>query len=121
MKIGFILICAAILFAPFMNQSTPRRLLLFGKGNQDFSTQLQWIAKDSAGITERELVIEQHDFKTAEALKFNIPSTKFTVLLIGKDGSEKYRANRPIEIKRLFALIDSMPMRKAEMKNKVDN
>lgn len=38
----------------------------------------------------------------------------FTVILIGKDGEEKLRDNRPIAADDLFALIDSMPMRLRE-------
>ena len=36
-------------------------------------------------------------------------------MLIGKDGGVKLRQEEPISVADLFALIDSMPMRKQEM------
>ena len=39
------------------------------------------------------------------------------VILIGKDGGIKLQEPFVIEPQRIFDLIDSMPMRKAEMKN----
>ena len=42
----------------------------------------------------------------------------FEVLLIGLDGTIKLRKTSAIPVQELFDLIDSMPMRKAEMRNK---
>ena len=39
-----------------------------------------------------------------------------TFILIGKDGGEKDRQMKKLELKKFFALIDTMPMRKAEMR-----
>lgn len=46
---------------------------------------------------------------------FDISPSDFVVLLIGKDGDEKYRSDEFISSKKLFNEIDSMPMRKIEM------
>jgi hypothetical protein len=40
---------------------------------------------------------------------------EFQVVLIGKDGGVKLRQEEPISLADLFALIDSMPMRRQEM------
>lgn len=40
----------------------------------------------------------------------------FSVLLVGKDGGVKLRSARPVRAADLFALIDTMPMRRQEMK-----
>jgi hypothetical protein len=40
----------------------------------------------------------------------------FTALLIGKDGTVKWREQRPAVPDELFALVDTMPMRRQEMK-----
>lgn len=37
-------------------------------------------------------------------------------LLLGKDGGEKARQSPQLDLAKLFALIDTMPMRRAEMK-----
>lgn len=42
----------------------------------------------------------------------------FTVILVGKDGGEKFRAERVVEPDELFALIDTMPMRRREMRER---
>jgi hypothetical protein len=42
---------------------------------------------------------------------------EFRVVLIGKDGGVKLRQEEPISVADLFALIDSMPMRKQEMRH----
>jgi hypothetical protein len=40
---------------------------------------------------------------------------RFAVLLVGKDGGVKLRSSRPVSAEDLFALIDTMPMRRREM------
>jgi hypothetical protein len=39
----------------------------------------------------------------------------FLVVLIGKDGKEKLRSGVPMPPQELFAIVDAMPMRRAEM------
>ena len=50
--------------------------------------------------------------------KFSIKSGTFTVLLIGKDGGVKLRKEGEVELGEIFSLIDSMPMRQREMREK---
>jgi hypothetical protein len=40
----------------------------------------------------------------------------FAVLLVGKDGGVKLSSERPVLTENLSALIDTMPMRRREMK-----
>ena len=47
--------------------------------------------------------------------RFDVPAGQFAVILIGKDGGEKYRLYEAPELDRIFALIDGMPMRQQEM------
>ena len=42
----------------------------------------------------------------------------FVFILIGKDGTVKRRTKQPVLCDELFSLIDSMPMRKEEMRRK---
>jgi len=46
---------------------------------------------------------------------FQVPAEEFCVVLVGKDGGVKLREVAPVEATRLFALIDSMPMRQYEI------
>jgi hypothetical protein len=43
-------------------------------------------------------------------------NASFTAVLVGKDGSVKWRESRPAEPAELFRLIDTMPMRRQEMR-----
>ena len=49
---------------------------------------------------------------------FDIDVEQSTILLIGKDGGVKLRESMPVEPTQIFALIDTMPMRRNEMKVK---
>ncbi len=48
--------------------------------------------------------------------RYTVGPSDFVVLLIGKDGGVKLRLTRPPEATELFELIDSMPMRRQEMR-----
>ena len=50
--------------------------------------------------------------------KFSIKSGTFTVLLIGKDGGVKLRRETRVKLEEIFSLIDAMPMRQREMREK---
>ncbi len=50
--------------------------------------------------------------------KFNIEAGTFAVLLIGKDGGVKMKKTTAVDPQLIFDLIDSMPMRQAEMRRK---
>jgi len=50
--------------------------------------------------------------------KFSIKPGTFTVLLIGKDGGVKLRREGRVELAEIFSLIDTMPMRQREMREK---
>ena len=42
----------------------------------------------------------------------------FSVILIGKDGGVKLRSAEPVSAEAIFGLIDGMPMRQREMRNR---
>ncbi len=50
--------------------------------------------------------------------QLSVPPGQFMVILIGKDGGEKIRQDRNVELKEIFKIIDVMPMRRQEMKKK---
>jgi hypothetical protein len=49
---------------------------------------------------------------------FGVKPGAFSVLVIGKDGTEKLQADRPVPAEDIFSLIDSMPMRRREAERK---
>lgn len=49
---------------------------------------------------------------------FSAKPGEFIVVLIGKDGGEKLRRGTDVDIGEILALIDSMPMRQREMRER---
>lgn len=108
-----------------------RIILIFASSEeeQDFQEQWQDLQKETAGLEERDLVVytifedqSPHNL-TAASIKqlqkrYHSDQSPFKVLLIGKDGGVKAQQNSPIPGADFFALIDGMPMRRAEMRRK---
>lgn len=109
-----------------------RVLLLFAPQEQDAALQKQLaiLTQKPAEVTDRDLIFYKFflnngvtpDAKTisaAETLAFrknySIEKDGFTLILVGKDGTEKLRKREPVSLRALFDLIDSMPMRKQEI------
>lgn len=63
---------------------------------------------------------ENLDVQSAAALrkKFDIPPGRFTAILVGKDGGVKLKQHTGVKLNDIFALIDAMPMRQEEMRQK---
>ncbi len=63
---------------------------------------------------------EAIDSETACLLreKFDVLRDEFTVILIGKDGRIKLDRKEQTQLDDIFALIDSMPMRQQEMRQR---
>ena len=50
--------------------------------------------------------------------RFDVHQRQFTVILVGKDGGVKLNRQDKIDLQDIFALIDAMPMRQEEMRQK---
>ena len=84
-------------------------------------------------ISERDLVVftifetgpsyrdaTRIDPQTAAAIRtrFAAPPGQFTCILVGKDGGIKLRQDSQVKLEQIFDLIDAMPMRKEEIRQK---
>jgi len=115
-----------------------RLLFIFAPQDDDlFFRALQSEISDQKGdVSERDLVVfkiletgpsylenTQIDSRTAAAIRnrFAAPLGRFTCILVGKDGGVKLRQNVQTPLKDIFALIDAMPMRREEMRQKKSN
>jgi hypothetical protein len=60
------------------------------------------------------------DHQSAASLRnrFSVNPGQFLVVLIGKDGGEKLRRGGEVDITEIFSLIDSMPMRQREIRER---
>jgi hypothetical protein len=58
--------------------------------------------------------------KEADSIRdhFAVPSNSFSLILVGKDGGIKLKRSDQVDLKEVFGLIDSMPMRQREMRQK---
>lgn len=50
--------------------------------------------------------------------RFSVTEGMLTAILVGKDGGRKLRQTGRLDLEEIFDLIDSMPMRQREMRNK---
>lgn len=112
-----------------------RIVLLFAPGpsNLLFRDQVHEFKGYEDGFADRDL-ITFHLFSGTESFQgnrkinknlrdqfyrfYNVEKGDFIVLLIGKDGTEKLRQSKPLATDSLFSVIDAMPMRQREMRNK---
>lgn len=106
-----------------------RILLLLDTKNDLYTRNLQLSKFDGRynEITERDLVLLVYngmevldkDGKTTNINPENVTYGDFQgILLIGKDGDVKLRKKYIVEANEIFDLIDQMPMRRSEMKNR---
>ncbi|MGD2185069.1 MAG: DUF4174 domain-containing protein [Desulfobacterales bacterium] len=112
-----------------------RLLFLFAPhGSHPIFTKLQSeIYAQKAEVKDRDLVIfevlgqgpsrmntTQLNRGVADAIRnrFDAPQKTFTLILVGKDGGIKMKRHDGANIKEVFELIDSMPMRQNEMQRK---
>ena len=75
-------------------------------------------AKASAEFLERDLILISEIAEGPLHQKFGVPSHQFKVLLIGKDGHIAANWSTPITSAKLFSIIDVMPMRRDEIRQK---
>jgi Domain of unknown function (DUF4174) len=102
-------------------QSNYRRILIFAPDSSNISlkTQNQIFKKSDSGCVERNIIVENHIFKSKSHKifdKYQISTQDFTIILIGKDGFVKLRSKEIVSAERIYALVDAMPMRKDELR-----
>ncbi len=118
-----------------MDDGKHRILLVFAPDSQNefLQEQNKMLRQAHPGLTERDMLVVQviennvelnpplkKTVPSAEALRqeFKVASDQFTVVLVGKDGGEKYRAKHAQAPAVLFQIVDSMPMRQNEAHQK---
>jgi hypothetical protein len=112
------------------------RLILIFSTHEDelLSNSLQTeLVNQKVEVSERHLVVfrifetgpsfmdsTQIDFRTSEAIRqqLDVVPEEITCILVGKDGGVKLRRPFPVKLNDIFTLIDSMPMRQEEMRQK---
>ena len=97
--------------------SDKRKLLLFGDPqNAMVQQQAALLNKEAAGLRERDMQVVQATGKKALYQKYKVAAADpFVLVLVGKDGGEKFRTQKPVPAEELFGIVDAMPMRQQEM------
>ncbi|NJN35005.1 MAG: DUF4174 domain-containing protein [Saprospiraceae bacterium] len=105
-------------------QNNPfRRIYLFAPSAEDTALvkQQQLLAAATERVNERDLrsrVFVAAAENNRMFKKFKVDPKKYTFLLIGKDGREKFRATQVVTPQLLFTIVDAMPMRQEEMRRR---
>ncbi len=120
-RFSFFTVCFLCCFLANAQKSNYRRVLLFVESEKDSQLleQQRLLKADEAGCKIRDIRVETFVFSKTNKFFLSdhaVYSPRFTFLLIGKDGSAKFRSTKVISKEQLFAIIDAMPMRKKEMK-----
>ena len=107
-------------------------LLTDDENNSTFKSQVAEFRKDLTGLNERKLIIYQvmpgeyktglnGDNKKKSARLYNEykkTDAGFEVILLGLDGGIKLQQNELLQLEKLYATIDVMPMRRREIEIK---
>jgi hypothetical protein len=111
-----------------------RPLLLFEPGSSespaDWSKLVSEVEAREEAIGERDMTVirlrgdsgsldgEELPSNVVVALRelFGVDHPEYEAVLLGKDGGVKLRGPKGVELEEIFRLIDSMPMRQAEMR-----
>ena len=99
---------------------TNRPVLLFAPSERDeaYGLQMETLAADKSGLAERHIVVlSDVSAPGGSQLREALEIDGFEIVLIGKDGGVKLRSKTPLDVEKLYAVIDSMPMRRREMRD----
>lgn len=121
---NYLILNLLLLFSLAKEQPANRRVLyIFGSGKHQLlvDNQVRLLRDMENGCRERDLDIIQVN-KLSDQQKYlkqyGVREAEFRVILIGKDGGVKLNSQQPVTVNQIFELIDSMPMRQHEMRQK---
>ncbi len=125
---------------PIANQKNPlspyqwkNRILIISGDSFEMKSCYQLYKKETESIRDRDMLLiyispssiqsfpSTPDIEAEKAKiihHFDIQPDKGETILIGKDGGIKLRKPIPVSTNEVFDLIDSMPMRRAEVRDK---
>jgi hypothetical protein len=96
------------------SQSRVLFLLAEKPGDPDYQIINSRFSVEQSKRTERDLIlVGEFGARSKWHRQFNVQQ-KFTAILVGKDGGEKWRRQGLFTPKELFSVIDQMPMRRLE-------
>ena len=98
-----------------------RPIVVFADSPQDprFIEQMKFISEELVELAERDVVVlTDTDPSARSALREQLHPRGFMLVLIGKDGMIKLRKPVPWDVRELTRVIDKMPMRQQEIRDR---
>jgi hypothetical protein len=105
-----------------------RVLIIFSQDPSFIDEQKMLLNNVISGLLERDMILfgfseEQPPYSTEQSINLEIIQKKLsiddnTIVLLGKDGYVKAKWRRTVDPQTIFKIIDSMPMRQSEMRNR---
>ena len=107
LSIGFVTSTAMSTAIPAA--STQRMLVITAPSSADetYRAQAALLLPAWSGLVERDFTVQTR-----------FGTDAFAIVLVGKDGGEKLRRTTPLSPEELFSIVDAMPMRRAELREK---
>ncbi len=96
------------------NRARPVIILSDAPGDARARSQHAALDAEAAAVRERDITVLAEDGRGALHRRLGVAG--FAVVLVGKDGDVKHIWREPVEPRRIFAVIDAMPMRRQEMR-----
>lgn len=119
---------AAICAAPVASQEAlseylweKRPIIIFADSEEDllFRRQMELLDEETAELEECDVVVlTDTDPDTISELRKELRPRGFQLVLLGKDGDVKLRKPRPWTVRELSRVIDKMPMRQQEIRQR---
>ena len=112
------------------------RVLVVGGNGSKYQNQFDNLEGNKNEYTERDMVVilinkdeskisydglnvlNKLDHESTLSIRKRFNFDNFNLILIGKDGGVKYNNNEPVKINKIFEIIDKMPMRMQEIKER---
>lgn len=99
---------------------TKRPLIVFADSPNDprFVQQMDFIEDRLDELAERDVVVLTDTSRDGSALRDKLHPRGFALVLIGKDGTVYLRKPAPWDVRELSRVIDKMPLRKQEIRDR---
>lgn len=111
------LVTISLLLVPILTVATDFDQYLWKKRVLEISSPS--LTDPSYRAQAAELVPEWEGFLERDfVVRTKLGARTFLVVLIGKDGKKKLRSAVPLPPKEVFAIVDAMPMRQVEMRER---
>jgi len=120
--LGLGLMASVWMASPAAAQSAHRLVVIVAEPNDPRASQENLALKQAhAELRSRDVVVQNITPEAARRDRGELgvgPQATFEVLLVGKDGGVKLRRDKLVIASEIIALIDTMPMRREEMKHR---